>query len=69
MARMLQSLIARADGLWLFPTQGSATHFAAEAKEKIKHLPGLKLKRIEENEEDQLAERIVVVEALSGEKN
>ena len=44
MARMLQSLIARADGLWLFPTQGNASHFAAEAKEKIKHLPGLKLK-------------------------
>ena len=68
MARMLQSLIARADGLWLFPTQGNASHFAAEAKEKIKHLPGLKLKCIEENEEDQLAEGIVVVEALSGKK-
>ena len=59
MARMLQSLIARADGLWLFPTQGNATRFAAEAKEKIKYLPV---------EEDQLAEGIVVVEVLSGKK-
>ena len=69
MARMLQSLIARADELRLFPTQGNATHFAAEAKEKIKHLPGLKLKCIEENEEEELAEGIVVVQALSGKKN
>ena len=59
---------AIADELRLFPTQGNATHFAAEAKEKIKHLPGLKLKCIEENEEEELTEGIVVVEALSRKK-
>jgi len=31
-------------------------------------LPGVKLKCIEEHEEDQLAEGIVIVEALSGKK-
>ena len=65
---MLQSLIARADERQFFPTQGNATHFAAEAKENIGHLPGLKLKCIEENEEEKFAEGIVVVESLSGKK-
>ena len=68
MARILQSLIARADERQFFPTQGNATHFAAEAKENIGHLPGLKLKCIEENEEEEFAEGIVVVESLSGKK-
>ena len=65
---MLQSLIARADERRIFPTQGNATHFAAEANENVRHLPGLKLKCIEENEEEELAEGIVVVECLSGKK-
>ena len=65
---MLQSLIARADDCQFFPTQGNATHFAAEAKENIWHLPGLKLKCIEENEGEEFAEGIVVVESLSGKK-
>ena len=68
MARMLQSLISRQDELRLFPAQVNAAHFAANAKEKIKHLPGLKLKCIEENEEEELVEGIVVVEAVSGKK-
>ena len=53
MARMLQSLIARADERRIFPTQGNATHFAAEANENVRHLPGLKLKCIEENGEEE----------------
>ena len=69
MARILQSLIARADERQFFSTQGNATHFAAEAKKNIGHLPGLKLKCIEGKEEEEFAEGIVVVESLSGKKN
>ena len=66
MASILQLLTSRQDELRLFPALGNAAHFAANAKEKIKHLPGLKLKCIEENEEEELVEGIVVVRPFRG---
>ena len=66
MASILQFLTSRQDELRLFPALGNAAHFAANAKEKIKHLPGLKLKCIEENEEEELVEGIVVVRPFRG---
>ena len=51
-----------------FPSTGECCSFCCWSQEKDEALPGLELKCIEENEEDQLAEGIVIVEALSGKK-
>ena len=64
MANIFLLLIAR---VCCFPTPENATQFAAEVREKAMQLPGLKLKCIEENEEeDQVGDERFNVKTLSG---